>query len=329
LMFLPARTARNMGNISRLVLVKNISNVIHFLDPRTGQVGSMTSDAFWRDPMWPLVTAARARMTRYMVLGKEPVFLRKNVSKRSSSRKQRSRLALVTMANEDDLGKNDTQFEEQSHVGYLLKSGDVCVGYDLKETQFVDDEAETLRAQGKLPDVIVVRKLYGGVATNDINAAKQRIWRLQRLDVDKAEVNPNVRGAKNAAAAEENDQEDFMQEVEADKEMRHNMNLYKTDAIKKKADDAMEEDDDEEDDQEVQLDELLDGLVLDKGPDKATTETKDDDMPKEEGVQFFTEGEKAKKDGLKYVAREEARTMRDKDTAVPVTGGLDKEFEGL
>ena len=44
LLYLPPKTARQLGNISRLVLVKNISNMIHFLDPMTGQTASMNSD---------------------------------------------------------------------------------------------------------------------------------------------------------------------------------------------------------------------------------------------------------------------------------------------
>ena len=187
LLYLPAKTARNLGNISRLVMVKNISNLIHVIDPLSGQVGSLSAEAFWRDPIRPIITAARSRMDRFVVLGKEPVVLRRNVSKRAASRKQRNRLATLTLAREDDLGVNDKQFEERSNQGYLMKAGDVCLGYDLTETQFVDDEAEEMRAAGKLPDVIVIRKLYGGVATGEADAAKKRIWRLQRLDVEVAE----------------------------------------------------------------------------------------------------------------------------------------------
>ena len=73
LLYLPARTARNLGNISRLVLVKGISNLIHVLDPLSGQTASLSAEAFWRDPIRPVITAARSRMTRFVVLGKEPV----------------------------------------------------------------------------------------------------------------------------------------------------------------------------------------------------------------------------------------------------------------
>lgn len=317
LLFLPAKLARNLGNIARLVMVKNVSSLIHLIDPLTGQTAAMSGENFWSEPIRPLITAGRSRMTRFVVLGKEPVFLRRNVSKRATSKKQRTKLANLTLAREDDFGINDKQFDERSHIGYLMKSGDVCVGYDLTETQFVDDDAEEFRAAGKLPNVIIIRKLYGGAATGEADAAKKRIWKLQRLDVQVAESAKSARAQKADAEQDDMDEEDFMREVEADKEMRTQMNLYKSDVLKKKkkCDDCnkMIDDDDEgsEDDQEIRLEELLENLVMDSGPDP-------EDVPENEPAFVgYEEGEKAAKDGIRYVGREEARTLKQKEAAVP------------
>lgn len=320
LLHLPARMARNHGNISRLVLVKNISEVIHLIDPLTGQTAQLTSEAYWREPIRPLVTAARSRLTRYIVLGKEPVFLRQNASKRQTSRKQKTRLATVTLAREVDLGTNDSQCEEQSIFGYLLKTGDVCVGYDLIDTQFVDDQAEALRADGKLPRVVILRKLYGTAATGEEGSSRGRIWQLKRLDVVEAQQPSSARSARNAAEANEMDEEDFLQEVEADKEMRVNMNLYKNPDCRKDSDDEGDDEDEDEyeDDQQIQLDELLDKLDLTSAPDETDQEAADSEL--------LLDGEKAAKDGIGYVMQEEARQLRDKDRAVPVAGGWGREF---
>jgi len=322
LLYLPAKTARNMGNIARLVLVKNVSNLIHFLDPLTGQTASMTSEAYWREPLRPIITAARSRMTRYVVLSKEPVILRKNVSKRSTSKKQKSRLAELTLAKEDDLGVNDAQCIERSHAGYLMKAGDVCAGYDLNQAQFINEDAEDLREQRKLPEVIVLRKLYGGVATGDVNASKMRMWRLKRLDVDVTEeaLSLKARNAKNLEEADNMDEEDFMQEVEADREMRQNMNLYKRDTAKPQSAGPSNDDDDEDDDddQKIRLEELLDALALDAGPDE---DLENGGVADGEGMVHYEEGEKAAKDGIKYVGREAAREVKNKEVAVPVAGG--------
>ena len=338
LLYLPKKTARNLGNISRLVLVKGVTNVIHVIDPLNGQTGQITDEAFWRDPIRPIITAARSRFVRYIVLGKEPLILQQNASKKTATRRNRNKLALITAAKEDDLGKNDTQIEIASHIGYLMKSGDVCVGYDLTDVQLVDDDAEEARTSGKFPDAIMIRKLYGGASTGDSNPSKQRMFRLQRLDVDIVES--SATGKKLKKEQEENimDEEDFMREVEADRDMRGNMNLYKSEHTVKKAEQAgskmdaddNEDDNEDEDDQKVRLDELLDGLVLGDGPDKEMENVAEfnEDLPWGGfGSSGMEEGEKAAKDGISYAGREEARIVKNKDVAVPVSGNeFGKEF---
>ena len=332
LLYLPVKLARQLGNIARLVLVKNVSNVIHLIDPLTGQTAALESDVFWRAPLRPLITAARARLSRYVVLGKEAVYLERNASKKTVKRKQATRLASLTLAREADLGQNDAQLEECSHVGYLLKAGDVCLGYDLQETQFVDDEAEQERAN--FPDVIVVRKLYG-TAARGTDTAPLRPWRLRRLDVVDAETHRRKAATEDADAM---DEEDFLQEVEADKDMRLNMNLYRQKILRKSRSTSMDTEDarsregamagdnDEEesdsDDQKITLEELLDGLNLDERRDA-------EDEEGIEAVPVYGEGEKAHQDGIGYIDREEARGVREKEAAVSVANGaLGDDFFG-
>lgn len=340
LLFLPKKLARHIGNISRLVLVKNISNVINVIDPLTGQTGNIEGEAYWREPFRPVVTAARTRLTRYIVLGKDPVYLERNLSKRGVNRKQRAKLASITAARESDLGTNDSHLEELSHLGYLMKSGDVCLGYDMSECQVVDDDAEEARAAGKFPSVVFVRKLYGGVATGEADAAKKRIFRLRRLDIKKGDEEEQKssgrRGKKSKnkeAEMEIVDEEDFMQELEADREMRTRVNIYRPDNIavsRESKDECGDGDEDDEDDQKITLDELLDNLVLNSKPDVQ------DDAAMQGGevaalgadaqegavMEFVGEGERAVKDNIGYVGRDEALNMQAKDTAVPVVGNV-------
>jgi len=340
LLYLPSKTARKLGNIPRLVLIKNVTNVIHFIDPLTGQTAQMESDHYWRDPIRPVVTAARSRFVRFVVLGKEPVPLPKtNVSRKTATRKNRNKLAQITIAKEDDLGVNDVTVEENSHVGYLMKAGDVAVGYDLRDVQFVEDEAERARADGVLPDVVTLRKLYGGVATGEADAAKQRIFKLNRLNVKIVEA-VRVKKAKKDQADDTMDEEDFLQEIEADKEMRINMNLYKSnvaikeeeegmDSTMENKDNANNDDEDDEDDQQVKLDELLDGLILDEAPEEEKAEDVMVDEDEEwggVGKNFVEEGKKAAEDGVAFTGRDEAHTVKDKEAAVAVGAVFGKEF---
>ena len=82
------------------------------------------------------------------------------------------------------------------------------------------------------------------------------------------------------------------------------------------SDEDDDDDDDDDDDQKIRLEELLDGLALDAGPDPEPM------IAAEEGEVDFVEGERAKKDGITYVARDAARLVRDRDTAVPVANGV-------
>jgi len=339
LLYLPPRTARNLGNITRLVLVKNVTNVIHLIDPLTGQTAQMNGEAFWRDPIRPVITAARSRFVRCVVLGKDPIPVPvANVSKRTATRRNRNKLALLTVAKEVDLGVNDVTVEESSHVGYLMNAGDVAVGYDLRDVQFVDDEAEVARANGKLPDVVVLRKLYGGVATGEA-LEKSRLFKLDRLNVKIVEA-CRAKKAKKDQMDDTIDEEDFLREVEADKEMRININLYKSEvAIKEEeegGDAAMdngngEDDEDDDDDQQVKLDELLDGLILDENPDEKEQQMADVNIDEDEiwggvGQKFVEEGKKAAEDGVAFTGRDEAGAVKDKEAAVVVGTVFGTEF---
>ena len=275
-----------------------------------------------------MITAARTRLTRYVILGKDAVFLERNHSKKAVGKKQRSKLATITAARESDLGTNDSQIEERSHLGYLLKSGDVCLGYDMKDCQLVDDEAEDLRTAGRLPDIVVVRKLYGGVAAGEADAARKRMFKLQKLDIKKGEENER-KGKKQRkdVEMEQADEEDFLQELEADKEMRTRVNVFKSDAVATNStedNDGDADDGEDEDDQKISLDELLDNLVLDSKPDE------DDEMAAEEsaipGMMLVREGERAARDNITYIGRDDALNVQARDTAV-VSSEWGKEFE--
>merc|ERR1712176_1632301 len=112
-----------------------------------------------------------------------------------------------------------------------------------------------------------------------------------------------------------------MQEVGADREMRQKINVYKRQEGASNLDEEMvdlEQDDD--DDQQVKLDELLDGLALDSGPD-----LDEDGDYYSQG--WSPEGERAAKDGIGYFGREAARVVQQNESAVPVTGNqFSKEF---
>jgi len=58
----------------------------------------------------------------------------------------------------------------QTHLGHILKHGDVAVGFDIRSINCTED-LESLKNQKSLPDVILVRKHY------DEKYRKKKIWK--------------------------------------------------------------------------------------------------------------------------------------------------------
>ena len=107
------------------------------------------------------------------------------------------------------------------------------------------------------------------------------------------------------------------------------MNLYKHEQVIKKKEQAGEleaDDDGDADDQKLRLDELLDGLVLDQGPDTAAAGSQqdqdmlpafDEDQPYGGQYDFSVEeGARARKDGIGFIDRD--TKVEQKTVAVPV-----------
>merc|ERR1712232_444374 len=253
--------------------------------------------------------------TKFVVLDKEAIIVRTNVSKKQVNKKNKSRLASLALARETDLGFNDMQFNDvHSHVGYLLKSGDICIGYDLTDIQFNSFEDRALDTKKTpLPDIVVLRKLYG--ANN--NQKQNRMWQLKRLDnIQTQETNRK----KDDQITMEEDEEDFMREIETDKEMRSLINIYNSGMNLKTEN---EDDDDvinDDDDQQIKMNELLDQLMIDKPPDNNDHDENIDTGLNDdwEYHRQVVEGEKAKQDGISYIGREHARNISTKSAAMAV-----------
>jgi hypothetical protein len=76
-----------------------------------------------------------------------------------------------------------------------------------------------------------------------------------------------------------------------------------------------DDDDDDSDDQRVRLEELLDGLALDDGPDAIDINLDVNDN----GLLDQEEGTRATRDGITYVGREDSRRVQNKDVARAVS----------
>jgi len=265
LLVLPRPLAASLSDVNPLCLVKAIGAEVHVVDPSTGERHEISVEKYWRHEFLPVMTSRQ--LQAFVVLSVEPVVqaIRPSAKKRGAGK--RVRMAECTVARESDLGANDTRFTCLTHLGHILREGDVVMGYDVSTAAWAREQGAEERIRGAMPDIVLVRKNYG--------AQGQRKWALRSLEVDEQAV---LSGREQEAMEE--DFEDFLQQVEGDKEMRGNINLYKTDKAKaakeakakaaavaaaaKADDEEMEEDggDEDEDEEEVRLDELLDDLDI-------------------------------------------------------------------
>ena len=244
LIIIPKPLAKNLSDINTLLIVKHIAAGIHVVDPFTCERHEISSEKYWR---WSFqATMNSKQLTRYVILSVEPILHSQRPSAKKRGADRKLRLAECVIARERDLGANDTQFTCITHLGHLLREGDIALGYDLTNATWVHDLEKNSIRQENMPDVILVRKHHP--------TKSERIWALKSLHVDEKQEADGRDGD-----LEDRDYEEFLQELESDRELRAQINLYKTPKAKVLA--AMEV----EDEEEIRLEELLDDLMISEG----------------------------------------------------------------
>lgn len=141
-----------------------------------------------------------------------------------------------------------------------IRPGDIYYGYDLTAL-IMNHDLEDICAVSKIPDYVLVKKKFK--RKNN----KKRIWKLRHLA--KAD-DPMVFRRKNEDEKEKQ-YEEFLRDIEENKEMRKNINIYKDDQalkdLEKQFDNLgvkgkQEDDDDEDSEIDIKVDELLSGLNI-------------------------------------------------------------------
>lgn len=215
---------------------------------------------YWRYEFPSLLSSTR--LVPYVVLGTEPLPEKARPTAPRGHRIRKARVADVELARESDLGRNDDRVHAVSHLGHILRAGDTVLGYDISSANLPEGDASDLR--GKLPDVVLVRKVYPRNGNDGEGRKGDRHWKLGELETDGGGAGGGGISAARDEAAAERDYERFLQQLESDKTMRRQVNLYKSGAAAATdaADDAMGGVE-ELDEEEVRLEELLDGMRLD------------------------------------------------------------------
>lgn len=248
LVCLPIPMAKQLGNISPLVLCSRIGTSVYFVDPNTLQTADLHPDIYWRAPFVSL--ADQPELVEFMVLNIEP----------TGPSKGRWLVADVEVTRMDNM---ETTYNVRTHLGNFLQAGDSVMGYMLTGANFNNPQFEAMEEShtygSRIPDVVLVKKYWPRNRKH-----RNRNWRLKRMAKDEGELLPKKADQERM----DNEYELFLRDVEEDEELRAALALYKnTNKNKKKAEGAMDVDTasvaetmatDDDGVPKVNMDELLD-----------------------------------------------------------------------
>lgn len=206
---LPKKLATQLGNISPICVCYKVTQTVHLIDPNTLQVADMSGAVYWRSPFISLCSPKQ--LIEYMVMQVDivPDKEKPNVCPVS----QKHVLADVWVSRMSDLGVNDQQYFCRTHLGHLLSVGDTVLGFDMVNANLNNEHIEKLKVE-KLPDVVLVKKVYGDKKKRN----RHRRWKLQHL-------NEELHNLETDSAM--NEYTDFLEDLEEEPTLRHNVNIYK------------------------------------------------------------------------------------------------------
>ncbi|KAK5121801.1 ribosome-binding protein [Meristemomyces frigidus] len=244
LVALPIKLAKQIGNISPLTLCYRVGTAVNLLDPNTMQVSDLSTPIYWRAPFPPLADVQD--LVEFIVMDIEPL----------GQQQGRFLFAEATIARASDLGVNDTTYLVRTHLGAILHPGDSVKGYHLSGTQFNNDNFEAIQESkqysGTIPDVVLVKKVYPARRKN-----KSRNWKLKRMGREESEMKPRKQDADREAV----DYEQFLQDLEADPELREGLKMYRNqDAVQPIAMSEMETDGEDDEGLQIPMEQLIDEM---------------------------------------------------------------------
>ncbi|UZJ51814.1 hypothetical protein CBS101457_001134 [Exobasidium rhododendri] len=225
LVVLPKPLAKNIGNISQLVLCSRISNAFRLLDPATLQIADVPAERYFRDPFPSL--CQMPELVEFLVLDIEPSGVA------SQDGRWMTADAQVSPLNATSFGDADAVFHTRTHLGALLQPGDTVLGYHVVKSNFNSPLWDSFPEDRK-PDIVLVKKSYPDTKKR----RSKRNWRLKSMAKVEGEED-NVKtavGRKNGLDGQkvQKDYEMFLKELEEDEEMRAGVNLYRDPAAEER-----------------------------------------------------------------------------------------------
>merc|ERR1712039_781557 len=163
IVWLSENLSSKLSNIGPIALCIKITNVMHIIDPITFLFLEITAKHYWEFPFMSLMFSKQ--LQKYIILQMKSIesYISKHL------------LVNVLIAKLTNLGPNYKTFNAKTHLGYILRVGDIVLGYEMSETSIQEKKKKHKKIKHILPDVIIVRKSYGNIQDLDIKNLKWRI----------------------------------------------------------------------------------------------------------------------------------------------------------
>ena len=236
LIFLPKSTSKHLGGVGPFLLCSKVATSLHFIDPFHPEIPlELSAQVFWRAPFAPLFAGSSGALVEYYVLDIELQTHARN------DEQGRHVWADAIVAKVSDYDSSTPPVHARTHLGRVLKPGDIALGYCLSTANLNNDDLSEYSQKHEIPDVVLVRKSYAHLRPH----GKNRTWTLKGLPMELDE---------NALEHRTKDQERFMEEIEEDVEVRAQVPLFRNKSVVAAAAVASEI--------EIPLEQLMDDLDL-------------------------------------------------------------------
>lgn len=157
-------------------------------------------------------------------------------------------------------------FSIRSHLGGKIRPGDIFLGYDLTSLNPNMELDDIMVKADSIPDVILVKKKYNRENT-------KRSWKLKHLNKE-TDVEMTGRHKQNPDAAQRQ-YEEFIRDIEENKDLRKNVNLYRDEEAIKELEaqfkdlNMVDKKERKDSDIEIKVEELLRDLDLNDDHEKS------------------------------------------------------------
>lgn len=137
LLLMPTNLNAKNSSAGELVVVSKVASSIHLMNPITMKRDELTASRYFAKEKVIRTLMSPPELVRFMILDIEPVDdTKKSVegvddAKSYGIKEAGGLLADAEVARETDMGCNDLTYRVRTHLGHLLKPGNMALGYDM------------------------------------------------------------------------------------------------------------------------------------------------------------------------------------------------------